>query len=100
MMLQHLTNEFILNLKQLIKYGVISTESLKDDLLNWTHCYVSGRLHKPVRDLKPSKNLSLGKLIRKNRESALRAALIQLPASCSKFDLYYAITELSYIGKL
>ena len=84
---------------QLIKYGVISTEALNDDLFNWTHCYIAGRLHKPVRDLKPPNSSKTVKLIKRNRQSALHAALIQLPRYATKFDLYHAITELSYIGK-
>ena len=34
---------------RLIKYGVVSTRTLYDDLTNWKTLYLSGRMHKPVR---------------------------------------------------
>lgn len=33
---------------QTIKYGVISTDNLVNDMLSWETLYVSGRLQKPV----------------------------------------------------
>lgn len=85
-----------------IKYGVIKTDHLLDDLNNWTHLYVSGRLHKPIRLLidTPDPNKSLSSAIRFNRECALRAAMLQLPETFNTINLYKKIAALSYAGDL
>lgn len=41
-------NPFVEVNGMLIKYGVVSIDTLCHDLLNWETMYVSGRLHKPV----------------------------------------------------
>lgn len=83
-----------------LKYGVIKTDHLIDDLSNWNKLYVAGRLHKPVKFVLDSSdtNKSLRAAMRFNRESAIRAAMLMLPESFKLFDMYKTITSLSYMG--
>lgn len=78
-----------------IKYGVIRTQDLSDDLYHWPHLYVAGRLHKPVETLiEPNSELKAD--IAKNLENALHVALLQLPEQFSYFQLFHAIANISY----
>lgn len=82
---------------RLIKYGVISTENLKQDLLDWRWLYVAGRLHKPVLEvIHPSEEVSNN--VYENRRSALQAALLLLPDSFEISQLWETIVGLSYTG--
>lgn len=83
-----------------IKYGVIKTDHLIEDLLQWTKLYVAGRLHKPVKFIINTcdRNEPLRHAIRFNKESAIRAALLQLPETFDAGQLYKTITGLSYNG--
>jgi translocator assembly and maintenance protein 41 len=81
-----------------VKYGVISTAALNDDLVNGRHMYVAGRLQKPVQDIKPPTTSTLVNNIKQNRLAALRTVLLQLPQYTTKYELYYGITALSYMG--
>ncbi|KAK6053060.1 hypothetical protein COOONC_09437 [Cooperia oncophora] len=71
-----------------MKYGIVSTEDLQRDLLDWRWLYVAGRLHKPVLDSN----------IEQNRRCALQAALLLLPDSFNLEELYEKIVSLSYTG--
>lgn len=80
-----------------IKYGVIRTQDLSDDLYHWTHLYVAGRLHKPVETL-IEPNAELKNDIAKNFENALHTALLQLPKEFTYFKLFHEIANISYSG--
>jgi len=67
-----------------------------DDLKNWQHVYVCGRLHKPVEILKT--NEIIAKASDENLMSAVRTSLLMLPEKFSEEELFKAITRLSYIG--
>lgn len=82
----------------LIKYGVISTDRLVTDLLDWDTLYVSGRLHKPVKLLVIPTNKHLLSAMHINLQSAMHSALLLLPESFTEEELYTKITSLSYSG--
>lgn len=87
---------------RLIKYGIIETEDLETDLLNWRWLYVAGRLHKPVLDipqnhLNQKPNRPISDAIAKNRWMAMLAALIMIPSSEFTMNVnlfFYSILNL------
>ncbi|XP_021265368.1 phosphatidate cytidylyltransferase, mitochondrial isoform X2 [Numida meleagris] len=83
---------------RMIKYGVISTDTLIDDLLHWKTLYVAGRLQKPVKILTQNENGKLQAALVSNLKSAVTAAFLMLPESFSEEDLYMQIAGLSYSG--
>eukprot|EP00850_Spirogloea_muscicola_P009827 SM000056S17945 [mRNA] locus=s56:187015:190168:- [translate_table: standard] len=82
----------------MIKYGVIATSRLYDDLVTWSNLYVAGRLQKPVKHLVDNRGIC--KLNRLNVQSALAAALLLLPQHFSEEELYLAVCQLSYLGDI
>lgn len=64
-------------LHQVVKYGVISKDSLCRDLSIWDTLYTAGRLQKPVLTLEA--DAEVDKASRQNRMSALIASLLLLP---------------------
>ncbi|GMI19674.1 hypothetical protein TeGR_g2594 [Tetraparma gracilis] len=95
---------------RLLKYGLISTPQLVDDLTNWTHLYAAGRLQKPVAIPSPPPSPELQSALSSNLSSALAAGLLTLPPPqfSSKLpsatrtlalrDLFLSVAQLSYGG--
>lgn len=86
-----------------LKYGVIKTDHLIEDLTLWNQLYIAGRLQKPVEFIVPPEPESMSPIqpaIRFNRQSAIRAATLQLPEIFSSSQLYATITGISYHGDL
>nr|XP_035129555.2 phosphatidate cytidylyltransferase, mitochondrial isoform X3 [Callithrix jacchus] len=83
---------------RLIKYGVISTSILIEDLLNWNHLYVAGRLQKPVKIVTMNEDITLRSALDRNLKSAVTTAFLMLPESFSEEDLFIEIAGLSYSG--
>jgi len=106
-------NQFVKIDQGELKYGVISTENLVNDLVNWEHLYISGRLHKPVKLVTPSKtgldlaesrpdsDLELSTALETNLMSAVRVASLLEPGEKTNFDqLVMNICNLSYLGDI
>ncbi|XP_012688711.2 phosphatidate cytidylyltransferase, mitochondrial [Clupea harengus] len=83
---------------RMIKYGVISTQTLIDDLLHWKTMYIAGRLHKPVRIVLQGESGKLRAALVGNLKSAVTASFLMLPESFSEEDLFLQIAGLSYCG--
>ncbi|XP_037038672.1 phosphatidate cytidylyltransferase, mitochondrial [Bradysia coprophila] len=80
-----------------IKYGVVTTNDLTSDLIDWTHLYLAGRLHKPIEVLYPPEP-DIQNAIATNFRNALHVSLCLLPERFTYFDLFYTIANLSYAG--
>lgn len=81
-----------------IKYGVIRTNNLCDDLSHWTHLYIAGRLQKPVQNLISPSNPKIIRSLDDNLEMTLRLALLLLPEQFTYYELFHQIANISYAG--
>ncbi|KAL0069778.1 Mitochondrial translocator assembly and maintenance protein 41 [Marasmius tenuissimus] len=79
-----------------IKYGVTTVDNLCSDLLNWRTLYLAGRMHKPLRIIKDDARVRLTQQV--NLTSAVRAALLTLPAEFTEVELFERIAGISYAG--
>ncbi|KAI0212714.1 Phosphatidate cytidylyltransferase, mitochondrial, partial [Lamellibrachia satsuma] len=83
---------------RMVKYGVIKTDTLINDLLDWDTLYVSGRLQKPVQTLYCQEDKELHCALVTNHQSAVHTSLLLLPDTFTEEELYCTITGLSYNG--
>lgn len=84
----------------MLKYGVVATATLLDDLHSWRHLYLAGRLHKPVQWLSDhNKRMphSLSDALGANERAACAASLI-LAQRVDLKTLLATLVGLSYRG--
>ena len=79
-----------------IKYGVVSITKLREDLENWDHLYLAGRMQKPVVTLRQDEQVEAAN--QTNLSNAVRIARLLLPARFSEQELFCTIAGLSYLG--
>ena len=86
------------------KYGVVSLDTLCDDLTEWRSLFLAGRMHKPVAALGPDDaraapaRAAVAAAAAANLRAALAAALLTLPETFSAEALRVALCGLSYRG--
>ena len=83
---------------RMIKYGVVQTDTLINDLYDWDTIYVSGRLQKPVQTIYWQEDKELQLALMTNHQSAIHTSLLLLPDTFSENELYCTVTGLSYKG--
>jgi translocator assembly and maintenance protein 41 len=85
---------------RMIKYGVIQTDLLVNDLFDWETLYISGRLHKPIqvvhREIDDTSDLPVAMMT--NLNNAVHTALLLLDETFTEEELYMTIAGLSYAG--
>ncbi|GKZ32273.1 mitochondrial translocator assembly and maintenance protein 41 [Aspergillus brasiliensis] len=89
-------NPFVAVNGTLIKYGVVSIDTLCRDLTTWDTLYLAGRLQKPTRTLYVDPRVQEGN--QANLSSAVNVALLLLPETFVERDLYATIAGISYLG--
>ncbi|SCU99210.1 LAME_0G02278g1_1 [Lachancea meyersii CBS 8951] len=85
---------------QVVKYGVVSMDTLLKDLATWNSFYLAGRLQKPVKVLKNDLSVQYWNQLNLKAAATLAKHLIQKDSSkpLDEFEFYKKITALSYAG--
>ncbi|KAL7457529.1 hypothetical protein ACHAWC_009102 [Mediolabrus comicus] len=90
-----------------IKYGVISTDDMIEDLTQWKYLYLAGRMHKPTVEIENRKHEIIAKAQHQNLLAAVSASILlhggvddddddSLPTT----QLYNTIAGISYAGDI
>lgn len=88
-----------------IKYGVISTDDMIEDLTQWKYLYLAGRMHKPTVEIENRKHEIITEAQHQNLLAAVSASILlhggvddddSLPTT----QLYNTIAGISYAGDI
>ena len=89
-----------------IKYGVISTDDMIEDLTQWKYLYLAGRMHKPTVEIENRKHEIIAEAQHQNLLAAVSASILlhggvdddngSLPTT----QLYNTIAGISYTGDI
>ncbi|SCU95799.1 LAFA_0G02366g1_1 [Lachancea sp. 'fantastica'] len=96
-------NPFVEINGQVVKYGVVSMDTLLKDLATWNSFYLAGRLQKPVKVLKNDLSVQYWNQLNLKAAATLANHLITKNKkngndSLDEFQFYKQITALSYAG--
>ncbi|CEP64353.1 putative phosphatidate cytidylyltransferase LALA0_S11e02168g [Lachancea lanzarotensis] len=89
---------------QVVKYGIVSMETLLKDLATWNSFYLAGRLQKPVKVLKNDLSVQYWNQLNLKAAATLAKHLMLKKNKTSgselldEFQFYKQITALSYAG--
>ena len=89
-----------------IKYGVISTDDMIEDLTQWKYLYLAGRMHKPTVEIENRKHEIIAEAQHQNLLAAVSASILLHGGvdddddSLSTTQLYNTIAGISYTGDI
>ena len=81
-----------------IKYGVVNTSVLIEDLKDWKHHFLAGRCKNPIKRIKSNKTID--EAFQLNLEQGVDLALLASPEKINLVDFYKTISGFSYKGSL
>lgn len=93
-------NPFVMIKKKLIKYGVVSIDSVLADLCEWQSMFIAGRLQKPIFFVKDN-DTRVKFLNQFNLKNAMSLSIFLIKSEeFNEIELYKKITSISYTGDI